>query len=243
MEVHHPHHPTHKKKWSEYIIEFVMLFAAVTLGFFAENIREHLAENEKQRESMESVSTDFHKDIELIKFHKNFNAYRFNVCDSLNQLLKLPLDKIDQQQYYRLLLEFPHAWKFTSNNKSRLDAESKGYFSNNDQSELANAIYKYDYFMGELDEFLKTDLTSLSSFIDNKLNRYVNPDLLETASIFSNKNLPKKMGIDKISSTDINDLRVHLITKKTLIEYTNQLFDSLSLYANKSINIIEENKK
>ena len=41
MEVHHPHHPTHKKKWSEYIIEFVMLFAAVTLGFLAENIREH----------------------------------------------------------------------------------------------------------------------------------------------------------------------------------------------------------
>jgi hypothetical protein len=33
MEVHHPHHPTHKKKWSEYIIEFVMLFTAVTLGF------------------------------------------------------------------------------------------------------------------------------------------------------------------------------------------------------------------
>jgi hypothetical protein len=41
MEVHHPHHPTHKKKWSEYIIEFVMLFTAVTLGFFAENVREH----------------------------------------------------------------------------------------------------------------------------------------------------------------------------------------------------------
>lgn len=44
MEVHHPHHPTHKKRWSEYIIEFVMLFAAVTLGFFAENIREGIAE-------------------------------------------------------------------------------------------------------------------------------------------------------------------------------------------------------
>ncbi len=33
MEVHHPHHPTHKKKWAEYLLEFVMLFAAVTLGF------------------------------------------------------------------------------------------------------------------------------------------------------------------------------------------------------------------
>ena len=47
MEVHHTHHPTHKKKWSEYIIEFIMLFTAVTLGFFAENIREHFIEKAK----------------------------------------------------------------------------------------------------------------------------------------------------------------------------------------------------
>lgn len=26
MEVHHPHHVTHKKKWSEYLLEFFMLF-------------------------------------------------------------------------------------------------------------------------------------------------------------------------------------------------------------------------
>ena len=39
MEVHH--HSHHPKKWKEYITEFVMLFAAVTLGFLAENFREH----------------------------------------------------------------------------------------------------------------------------------------------------------------------------------------------------------
>ena len=50
MEVHHPYHLTHKKKWSEYIIEFVMLFAAVTLGFFAENIREGFIEKEREKE-------------------------------------------------------------------------------------------------------------------------------------------------------------------------------------------------
>ena len=39
MEVHkHPHHVTHKKKWGEYLLEFVMLFLAVFLGFVAENI-------------------------------------------------------------------------------------------------------------------------------------------------------------------------------------------------------------
>jgi hypothetical protein len=48
MEVHH--HSHHPKKWKEYITEFVMLFAAVTLGFFAENIREHqVIENHKNQ--------------------------------------------------------------------------------------------------------------------------------------------------------------------------------------------------
>ena len=42
MEVHkHPHHVTHKKKWPEYLLEFLMLFLAVFLGFVAENIREN----------------------------------------------------------------------------------------------------------------------------------------------------------------------------------------------------------
>ena len=51
MEVHkHPHHVTHKKKWIEYLLEFFMLFLAVFLGFVAENIREHLIENERAKE-------------------------------------------------------------------------------------------------------------------------------------------------------------------------------------------------
>jgi hypothetical protein len=62
MEVHHPHHPTHKKKWSEYIIEFVMLFAAVTLGFIAENIREHNTENKNTNRSLITLYKDIKED-------------------------------------------------------------------------------------------------------------------------------------------------------------------------------------
>ena len=46
MEVHH--HSHHPKKWKEYISEFLMLFAAVTLGFFAENLREHQIEKHRE---------------------------------------------------------------------------------------------------------------------------------------------------------------------------------------------------
>jgi len=62
MEVHHPQHPTHKKKWSEYIIEFVMLFAAVTLGFFAENVREHNVDKHKAILSIQNLYKDLKED-------------------------------------------------------------------------------------------------------------------------------------------------------------------------------------
>ena len=107
MEVHHPHHPTHKKKWSEYIIEFVMLFAAVTLGFFAENVREHQIIEHKTQQNLQSIVLDLKKDSLLIqarikeyenakfyleKINDLYLEYQFNTL-SKNEL-KLKYNKI-----------------------------------------------------------------------------------------------------------------------------------------------------
>ena len=63
MEVHkHPHHVTHKKKWTEYLLEFFMLFLAVFLGFVAENIRENSVERYREKEYMESLINDIKAD-------------------------------------------------------------------------------------------------------------------------------------------------------------------------------------
>lgn len=63
MEVHkHPHHVTHKKKWGEYFLEFLMLFLAVFLGFIAENIREHQVEKEKGKQYIQSFVEDLKYD-------------------------------------------------------------------------------------------------------------------------------------------------------------------------------------
>ena len=64
MEVHHPHHHAGhvKKKFQEYFSEFLMLFAAVTLGFFAENKREHFVEREREHQYMQSFYEDLRRD-------------------------------------------------------------------------------------------------------------------------------------------------------------------------------------
>ena len=62
MESHHSHHITHKKKWTEYLLEFFMLFFAVFLGFIAENIRENIVEKEKGHQYLASFYRDLKKD-------------------------------------------------------------------------------------------------------------------------------------------------------------------------------------
>lgn len=51
MEVHH-HPDLHhgKKKWKEYFLEFLMIFLAVTLGFFAETYREKISEKHREKD-------------------------------------------------------------------------------------------------------------------------------------------------------------------------------------------------
>jgi hypothetical protein len=53
MEVHH-HPNVEKKNFKEYFLEFLMIFLAVTMGFFAENIREHFSEKKISRQYLET---------------------------------------------------------------------------------------------------------------------------------------------------------------------------------------------
>src|SRR5689334_25333071 len=62
MEVHHPHHLTHKKKLGEYLLEFIMLFLAVFLGFLAENLREQNVEHHREKEYIHSLVEDLKSD-------------------------------------------------------------------------------------------------------------------------------------------------------------------------------------
>jgi hypothetical protein len=61
MEVHH-HPNVEKKNFKEYFLEFLMIFLAVTMGFFAENFREHLADRIKEKYLIHLLKEDLTKD-------------------------------------------------------------------------------------------------------------------------------------------------------------------------------------
>lgn len=98
MEVHH--HSNKPKKVSEYFTEFIMLFAAVTLGFFAENLREHYVEKEREEKFIEIVHEDLLSDINALKkIHKRYQI-RIKREDTLINLLSNPNFKRTNDLYY-----------------------------------------------------------------------------------------------------------------------------------------------
>jgi len=63
MEVHHHPNLHHgKKPWKEYLLEGLMIFLAVLMGFFAENLREHISDNNREKEFAKALYTELKDD-------------------------------------------------------------------------------------------------------------------------------------------------------------------------------------
>ena len=89
MEVHHPHHHSGhvKKKFQEYLSEFLMLFAAVTLGFFAENKREHFVEREREHQYMQSFYEDLKRDTAELNTVRRYYVRQIAKLDTTTNII------------------------------------------------------------------------------------------------------------------------------------------------------------
>jgi len=240
MEVHHPHHPTHKKKWSEYIIEFVMLFTAVTLGFFAENIREHIAENQKKSELMKIVALDLQRDLKQLEFHKQDYAGKYKACDSLLSIVDMNPKDINIHTYYVLLASNLGYWNFNSNEKSRNEADSKGYFRNIEDTELAFLMSKYNFFLIDY-RTVEDDASRTRTKLQEEIPNLTEEKYYQNLPTTDFDKLPNILGIKPLDKEAIKKIKYLTFNFKHLNWAFKGDIDSLSLYASKAIEII--NKK
>jgi len=109
MEVHHHPH-IEKKNFKEYFLEFLMIFLAVTLGFFAESLREHLVNSEKERTYIESIIQDLKRDTAEATRVIASQSLIFKKMDSA---LKIPVESLNdintQDTFYHYFIYF-YSW-------------------------------------------------------------------------------------------------------------------------------------
>jgi len=99
MEVHHHAH-TPRKKWTHYFWEFLMLFLAVTLGFFVENEREHFIEKKREKKYIQSIVEDLKADTAWSAQYFRDQYQSIGYYDSV--ILLLSRDKRDERQQQRM---------------------------------------------------------------------------------------------------------------------------------------------
>ena len=146
MEVHHHSHKP--KNWKEYITEFIMLFAAVTLGFFAENIREHSIISHRIEQNKVAILKDLEQDAITIDSILIDEQNAFKTFDRLLNVLYLAKNKsINQDQIIDSIKVFPDILATTYtlyvNNSSFKNMQSSGLLSYVEEEELKNRLSYY----------------------------------------------------------------------------------------------------
>ena len=146
MEVHkHPHDLTHKKRWAEYLLEFFMIFLAVTLGFLAENQRERVIEHKKEKEFISSLCKDLISDTIQLNDALFDRKRTIKNIDSLLYYLNMP----DPDKYGKFIYHYArpisNGFYFISNDRTIQQLKNAGNLRLIRNQPVSDSIMRYDW--------------------------------------------------------------------------------------------------
>jgi len=188
MEVHHHAKPHHKpRKWKERFMEFLMLFLAVTLGFLAENFREHLTVKAKEKQYIEGFVRNLKDDTASLQHVIESGTRQVKGLDSILKLshVNMTVDSNRKSFYYYTIKYCYTSSSFKSNDATLQQLKSTGDYRLIKKDHVVDSLSKYDgdvhniygqgdyyevYFREILSSFDElTDITILgdTSFIQN----------------------------------------------------------------------------
>ncbi|HUZ57756.1 MAG TPA: hypothetical protein VMU83_03135 [Hanamia sp.] len=144
MEVHHHPH-VEKKNFKEYFLEFLMIFLAVTLGFFAESYREHLVAKETEKQNIESLLNCLASDTTQLERVINANIKVVSHLDSLVQMRNVDLSIAENKRNFltHAVVGFSEDIYFNTNDAALQQLKSSGTLRLIRQS-VVDSIYKYE---------------------------------------------------------------------------------------------------
>ena len=148
MEVHH--HSHHPKKWKEYITEFLMLFLAVSLGFMAENIREHQIEKQREIAYLQNVHEDLKLDLINIDDVISSNTIRLQAMDTLFQLINN--NTITNEDVYYYIRNLALRATFESSHVGLDQIKSAGGLRMVKNPEIISGIQEYERALDALNK-------------------------------------------------------------------------------------------
>src|SRR5579862_2828789 len=240
MEVHHHPH-VEKKSFKEYFLEFLMIFLAVTMGFFAESLREHLVNINKEKEYIVSLKEDLLTDTSTLTMVVPRAQLQYEKLDSLSILLKLAAGGNPYNIHRLYYLNFNYSFGlilFDQNERTISQIKSTGAFNLIENKECKDNITAYNNFY---EGAIKNETVDVANWMNdcNRMSQKIfDYSLVNTfgfrvgAEIFLNDSMPLKL-----ICTDATLLKEYMNKVKSLMMMldshlsleTKQLLDAKKL--------------
>ena len=183
MEVH-AHTHTERKKFTHYLWEFLMLFLAVTLGFFVENQREQLIEHHREIRYMQNLLQDLSRDTAAMRFQSVFQKRAVSFADSLVEALTY-VDKnkdVNNIYYYARVLTIYNPFFYSNATINQL--KSSGSLRLIRKEFVADSIVQYDIWSQRLlavEENIKEVIQEFRNNMGNILDAATIKSMIDTS--------------------------------------------------------------
>jgi hypothetical protein len=216
MEVHHHPH-VEKKNFKEYFLEFLMIFLAVTLGFFAENIREHINESAQGKQYIQSLVEDLESDTARMNDIIQFDEVKITALNSMYQCYDTVTNNLKATSCIGELIKYSKVNRpFILNDRTITQLANAGGYRLL-KKEDADSILAYERMYKNDYDFETTIYQEAQNNVRNTLNELANFKVvspIETVSSLS--------GVDSGSSS-LNGWLLFSDNKELLNKWFNQL--------------------
>jgi hypothetical protein len=245
MEVHHHPQLEHKHKpWKEYLLEGLMIFVAVMMGFIAENVREGITNREHVKELVSQLVRDMKNDTLQLNQDYNGETGILNANDSLVLLLQQPLEKINSQQLQTFIIRSHNLWPFYPSDGAIGAIKNELHLKQFASSRIIELIATYEKHIELLKTVEAITLQYQRSYLDPfLLQHFTTPDL--DAAFKENPVAPTQF--QNLKPEDMAQMASKMVLVRTntneLIRDNRILFDNateLLQYVKKEFHPVEE---
>ncbi|HTR30724.1 MAG TPA: NTP transferase domain-containing protein [Puia sp.] len=189
MEVHH--HPDlhhNKKPWKEYLLEGLMIFIAVMMGFIAENIREEITNSQHAHELTSQLVADLRADTARLNEVIEAQTKILQANDSLITLLQQPLATADLNRIQQLIIISHNLWAFHPAGGAIAAIKNELHLKQFAHSQLITHIAHYEGYIDLLHTVQDIYLQYQHNMLDSFLREHFTPANLLAA--FGHRPLP-----------------------------------------------------
>ena len=230
------------KNWKNYFTEFLMLFFAITLGFFAENIREEYKIKKVLSENYNSLITDLRRDSLVVSKDVRESEQFQNLNQLHNALYEYHNNNLSWDNLKNKLLkigQLPNYATLYINNSTYKNIQSSGLLSSIEDKEFRTHLsFYYEVLFKRVSDNNKNfDRVGIEFF--NKQFPFLPYEL---SNYFYNQTILRKP--ENYKSFLLNlEVSKNILTSENLIYQLNAYTSELLYYQSIKSNVYKRNQK